>query len=289
MNTALVCFKGPIMTQLTETAPNSVMPIPIDRMDFKNIVYGLKKSLNYENLIFVMGDLKRIMSIFKIIPPTYFKEFKHVTMIFSDGVKPQWAKPMRQLSFLADKVILMDQYTDKRVDKIIPGIYLPIHKKHWYNGQEKDIGLSFYGSTSIYPERRETLAFLENAGIKIVTGGGEENQYPLNMMNELRRSKITLNFGNCLTGSQHNMRKFQIKGRIWEAAMAKCVVIEPRNPETVKIFTDKEIVWYDDMEELPELIGGLLMNSVRRKEIAEKAFDKAKQYADPDIYWRKLL
>ena len=287
--TALVCFTGPIMTQLMETAPDSVTPIPINRYNFDDVMNGIEKSLDHERLIFVMGDLKMTMALFRIVPPQYFKEFKHVIMIFADSMKPQWNKPLHQLAMFANQVVLMDRYTGDKQKKIIRDVYLPIHKKHWYNGEKKDVGLSFYGSTKIYPERKEVIEFLKGAGVDIVYGGGEENQFPLDMMHELRRSKITLNFGNCLSGSQHDRKKFQIKGRIWEAMMAKAVVIEPRNPETAKLFTSDEIMWYDDMKEIPAMVDMLLHDHAFRDYMAENAYQKAKKYADPEYYWGKLL
>lgn len=276
--TMLLCFDGPIYKQLAETAPKDVICLPMDRKDFKDIVTKMKFSTEYEkgHIIFVMGDLQRIKPLFDIISPSfYFKQFKKVTMIFPDGAKPQWRKPLEQLSTLADKVIKMDTFNEH-------GCYLPINQWFWYSGTNKDIDFAFYGATGIYPERKRTIEYLRENGISI------QHQFMPDMMEALRRTKVTLNFGNCLSGNT-DLRKWQIKGRVWEAAMAKCVVIEPRNPETAKIFTDDEIVWYDDMKELPALVDSLMNDYCRRESLADRAFDKAKQYADPSIYWERLL
>lgn len=276
--TMLLCFDGPIYKQLAETAPEEVICLPMDRKDFKDIVANMKFSTEYEkdHVIFVMGDLKRIKPLFDIVSPAfYFKQFKKVTLIFPDGTKPQWRKPMEQLSTLADKVVKMDVFNEH-------GCYLPIKKEYWYNDEPKDIDVAFYGSTGIYPERVKTIDYLKQSGIDV------QHSFVPDMMEALRKTKLTINFGNCLSGNTQ-LKKWQIKGRIWEAAMAKCVVIEPRNPETAKIFTKDEIVWYDDMEELPGLIDALLRDDVWRYSISEKAFLTAKQYTNPDIYWERLL
>lgn len=276
--TTLLCFDGPIYKQLAETAPDDVICIPMDKTDFKDIVAKMKFSVEYEkdHVVFVMGDLKRITPLFKIISPSfYFNHFDKVTMIFPDGSKPQWLKPMMQLSRLANKVVVMDSFNKH-------GCYLPIKKDYWHTGEVKDIDVAFYGSTDIYPERKNTLAYLRQAGIDI------QHSFVPDMMEALRRTKITFNFGNCLSGNTE-LRRWQIKGRIWEAAMAKCVVIEPLNEETEKIFTNNEIIWYSDMKEIPGLVNMLLKDNDFRDYVAENAFQKAKQYADPDIYWGRLL
>lgn len=274
----LLCFDGIIYKQLAETAPEEVICLPMDRKDLKDIIAKMKYSTEYEkeHIIFVVGDLKRIKPLFDIVNPSfYFGHFNKVTMLFPDGAKPQWKKPIEQLSRLADKAVKMDSFNEY-------GCYLPIKKDYWYNDEAKNVDVGFYGTTDIYPERKNTLAYLKKSGIDV------KHSFVPDMMAALRRTKITINFGNCLSGKT-SLRKFHIKGRVWEAAMAKCVVIEPRNTETAKIFADDEIVWYDDMEELPGLIDALLRDDVWRYSISEKAFLTAKQYTNPDIYWGKLL
>lgn len=198
--TALIGFSGPLMTQLAETAPESVTSYAMNRENFLDIIKNMKEASKHDHIIFVMGDLKRIQALFKTLSAGhYFGNREKVTMIFADGAKPQWHKPMQQLSVLADQVVLMDQYNGFSGGKVISDMYLPIHKKYWHNDEKKDVDFSFYGSMDIYPERKNTVAYLKESGVNITTGGGAENKFPLDMMAELRRTKITLNFGNCLS------------------------------------------------------------------------------------------
>lgn len=290
----LIGFQGPIFTQLAETAPDNVIPHPLSRLSLNTIIDGLQMSLAHrcDEIIFIMGDLMATAFAFKAISPyKYFGKFKKVTMIFADGEKPQWVKHRKSFEELADKVVRMDVFNDEMDRKVIPGIYLPIKKEDWHFGGGKDIDFAFYGSLALYSKRKEIISFLQDAKTGIITAGGEETRYQIDMMDALRRTKVTLNFSSCISkpGKSHNGEVSQIKGRLWEAMVAKTVVIEDRNSESSKLFTDDEIVWYDDYREIPSLVDKLLTDYAWRETIVENAYRKATKYCDPDYYWGKLL
>lgn len=292
MRTVLTGTTGPLFRQLSETAPESVISVPLDLGDLQLMVDGINHILSLDdadNIVFLMGNLVAIITLFKHVNPIrFFSRFKNVTMIFADGSKPVWVKPCKELTKLAHKVVMVDCYNDELGGKVIPGLYLPIKRIDWYTNQQKDINLAFYGSTKMYYDRREILNFLVGCGYKIKYGGGMESNYKLDMMECLRRTSITFNFSNCET--HPNMpKRHQIKGRIWEAAVSKAVILETRNNETASIFNDDEIVFYDDMRELPALIDRLQHDYVWRESLADKAYAKAIKYVDPDKYWEKLL
>lgn len=278
--TTFVCFAGPIFDMFAGTAPKNVNCIAMDKKDFKQIVSTLKWAVEneFEHLVFVMGDLPKTVAIFRIIQASFFfYAFRRVTLIYADSQKPQWSDANNDLhlSVCGHRILRIDRFNDDEV-------YLPIHRNDWYKGEEKKTDISFYGTLNLYPERKETLEFLKGAGVNI------HHEHVPNISKALCESKLTLNFGNCLSG-RSGMYKPQIKGRVWEAMMAKCVVLERRNPEVAKLFTDDEIVFYDDMKELPSLIERLLSDYAWRDSIAEKAYQKAKKYADPAIYWERVL
>lgn len=293
MSTVLISLDGPIFKQLSETAPEDFIRIPLSRNSLTEMVGGLKRAhqSKAENIIFIMGDLRTTLFLFRAVNPAFFfSAFKCVTMIFADGEKPQWTNNRIAFSKLAHKIVRMDTYNDD-MPGVIQGAYLPIKKSDWYMNEEKDIGFGFYGSLNLYTKRKEVIEYLKSANVPITIGGGEENKYSLDMMKELRRTKVTLNFSSCISkpGKSYDGEVHQIKGRVWEAAMAKCVLLEPYDSPASKIFNKDEIILYRDMSDIPGLVDKLLKNDDLRLSIAENAFQKAKQYADPDIYWGKLL
>lgn len=164
---------------------------------------------------------------------------------------------------------------------------MPIREQDWAHAtQPKLTDLGFYGSTEMFPERRETIDFLLNHGVKIAVGGGDETGYTLNFMEALRNTKLTINFSNCNRSEGPPIH--HVKGRIWEAAMSRTAIIETANPVTPKLFSNDEIVWFERKEELLPLIENLLTNDVRRQEMTERMFEKAKLHVAPDAFWAKF-
>lgn len=249
---------------------------------------------NYESLpkdvpvVFICADTQRTINFFKRVTPKKIFSGKRSIAVFADASKPIWKAFGKALLPHIDAYVTADCADNPfDSDKWIPDVYLPIAEIEWAKeSQDKPIDLGFYGSVQLYKERLETLKYLRESGLNPSIGGGIDGGYSLNFMGALRHTKVTINFSNCNVIGQNPIH--HIKGRVWEAAMARTAIIETRNDITPKLFTDEEITWFDRKEELPGLIRDLLSDDKRRNSMTARLFDKAKNYTDIESFWGRL-
>lgn len=120
----------------------------------------------------------------------------------------------------------------------------------------------------------------------LCTKAAPANAVTLDYLAAMRKAKITLNFCNCNT--RDGIQLHHVKGRIWEAAMTRTVIVETRNPATASLFTNNEIIWFENKEALPKLLDGLLADADRREARANRMFEKAARFVKPEHFWGKL-
>lgn len=243
-----------------------------------------------EPLIFICANIREAVSFFEAVSPAkFFGSFRaKKTLVFADASKPFWQTFAQSLLPYVDAYATADcVQTPLDPKKWVPNIYMPIRDRDWaLASQTKPIDVGFYGSVEMFSERRETIRYLLNANVNLSVAGGNESAYAINFMEALRDTKITLNFSNCNTGEGPPIH--HVKGRLWEAAVSRTVIIETRNPVTPQLFSSEEIIWYDQKEALPELIRELLADDVRRNAIADRMYQKAMEYIQPELFWAKF-
>jgi hypothetical protein len=247
-------------------------------------------SHRHEPLIFVCANFQEAAAFFETVSPEdLFGEFQaKKTVIFADASKPFWQDLARYLIPVVDAYVTADcAATPFPAEKWIPDVYLPIPESEWASETEEKVDdLVFYGSVRMFKERQELLDYLRGQGVPVLTGGGQEFGYPLDFMAAMRRARITLNFSNCNTGAGAKIH--QVKGRVWEAAVSRTLIVESANPVTPRLFTRDEMIWFESKQELPALLRKLLSDDKLRSRMASRMFEKAIQLVKPEIFWSKL-
>jgi hypothetical protein len=280
-------FPSPLLQACAKARPAGVAVCPITPSA------GALDSLlsfRHEPLIFVCANFQEAISFFREIPPrVFFGKFRaKKTVIFADACKPFWQDVAKHLIPLIDAYATADcAITPLPTEKWIQDVYLPIPEAEWASEiDEKRDDVVFYGSVRMFKERQEVLDYLRGHGLPVLTGGGQEYDYSLDFMAAMRRARITLNFSNCNTGD--GIKIHQVKGRIWEAAVSRTLVVESANPVTPKLFTQDEMVWFESRDELPSLLKRLLSDDELRSQITSRMFEKAVQLVKPEMFWNKL-
>lgn len=155
-----------------------------------------------------------------------------------------------------------------------------------HQNKPRDIDISFIGSWS--PLRQWILSQLKKKGISVMTFGP---RWPGGIISEkslidiLNRSKISLNLSNSVSWDFRYFIQYprgfintfrnpktcqQIKGRHLEIPACGAMQISFYTPGLGTIFDiDKEIIVYNDINELAELIQFFLTHDERRKNIAQ--------------------
>lgn len=269
---------SPLLNMYAKAAPSGTFIYTLDHWD---------KIPKDKPIIFICADINRTIAFFKrVTPGELFRGVKSIA-IFADLSKPVWQSFGKALLPYIDAYVAADCVdTPLDRDKWIPDVYLPIPTSEWATNKPKPIDLGFYGSVELYDERKNVLDYLTASGLSPVVKGGQESAYTLDFMDALRQTKVTINFSNCNTKNSQSIH--HVKGRVWEAAMARTAIIETRNPITSQLFTDQDITWFDKKEESPDLIRSLLNDDKRRNEMTDRMFDKAKNYTDPETFWDRL-
>lgn len=280
-------FPSPLLEVCARAVPAGVPVCPvIPSAEAMDLLFLYR----HEPLIFVCANFQQAVSFFgEFSPKEFFGEFRAKrTVIFADASKPVWQDLARYLIPVVDAYVAADcAMTPLPAEKWIPNVYLPIPESEWASETEEKLNdVVFYGSVEMFKERHDLLEYLGGQGMLVLTGGGQELGYPLDFMAAMRRARITLNFSNCNTGAGEKVH--QIKGRIWEAAVSRTLIVESANPITPKLFTRDEMIWFGRQEELPALLRKLLLDDELRSQMTSRMFEKAVQLVKPEIFWSKL-
>jgi len=168
------------------------------------------------------------------------------------------AEHWKQFTSFADKTFWLPEPKDPRIFYSAPF-------------GERDIPLSFIGSTSGRLDRALNLGWLDGMGIAVTRGGGIVGQ-KVDSIDAyawlLRRSKITLNFTSAVT-FQH------LNGRTSEATLCGAMLMESANDETPRLLDEfKHYVKFSEPFHL-------LANGAIGFEGASTLVDRLKYYLGP--------
>jgi hypothetical protein len=149
----------------------------------------------------------------------------------------------------------------------------------------KDIDVVFLGQTGSYRSvRQKYLNYLQDMGRPIFTSKnfkGPVTEVDYNRI--LLRSKIGINFSE-------SVDSHQLKARVFELIKSGCLLIEQRNEQTAKYFTEGEdYVAFSSKEELLEKVMFYLDNESLREQIISAAYKKASQKYNGDMFWQSIL
>jgi Glycosyl transferases group 1 len=280
-------FPSPLLNACARAVPAGVPVCPvIPTPEAMDSLF----SHRHEPLIFICANFQEAALFFaNFSPGDFFGEFRaKKTIIFADASKPIWQDMAKSLLPVVDAYATADcVMTPLPAEKWIPDVYLPIPESEWASETEEKVDdVVFYGSVGMFKERQDVLQYLHGQGVPVLTGGGQEFGYPLDFMSTMRRARITLNFSNCNTGDGEKIH--HVKGRIWEAAVSRTLIVESANPITPKLFTHGEMTWFAKKEDLPALLRNLLLDDELRSKMTSRMFEKATHLVRPEIFWGKL-
>lgn len=169
-------------------------------------------------------------------------------------------------------------------------IYLPeganpeIHKPH---DEEKAIDVSFVGQC--YGNRPEIVQKLELQGIHVEAYGYGWPNGPLSteeMVRMYSRSKISLGFGG-VAGCKDT---YCLKGRDFEIPMSGGLYLTEYHPELERCYDlGKEIVTYNDFDDLTAKIRYLLSNPEKADEIRKRGTRRAHNEHTWEMRFRKIF
>lgn len=170
-------------------------------------------------------------------------------------------------------------------EKYLP-TWVPQDPRIFYNpGWPRDIGISFLGGISNYPDRSAGLAALRAGGIKVHQAGGQREKR-LSVSSYARihmRSKIGLNF--CL-----NAGYVQCKGRVFEILLCGAMLLEADNPETsVWLEPMVDFVPFSNEADLVQKARYYLEHDAEREGIAARGYGKAKERYTGGRFWKTIL
>lgn len=191
----------------------------------------------------------------------------------------------------AKKIIVLDSsvsYEDRpRLKSKSIHLWTPQNPKLFFNpGKERDIGISFIGSTERYPDRRKAIECIIRNGINIYVTGGrcEKNISPEELADVYKRSKIVINFPYTPLG------RLQFKGRPIEATLCGAAIMELNNPAINKWFTPMvDYIAYDDLDDLIRKIKYFLSHEDELERIRKNGHLKALHNYNAKIFWERVI
>lgn len=213
-----------------------------------------------------------------------------VVAIWFDSVHDWCQQVMKKIGRLVDLNIPIDsssawQKAGLSGKSVLP-MWTPQDPRVFFDpGLPRDIPVSFLGSLSGRPERLQALSVLNAAGITVFQAGGQrERLLPVEEYARiLMRSKMTLNFSNpepCC----------QLKGRVFEATLCGCLLVESENQETCKYLKPMvDYISFKGEKDLVEKVCYYLCHEEEREAIARNGHRKVVFKYNAEVFWRTVL
>jgi len=222
-----------------------------------------------------------------------------VVQLFTDLAKPVWQELAPKLVVAADLAVSIVGNGSATVDRSTrPDIewlelWTPALPPTPLNAV-RDIDLSMLGSFKDFPHRVEAIERLQRDGISIVTGGGQESGYSMDITDYFRtmqRSKMVLNFSRLgvrnvtADGFVHGL-----KGRVTEAIACGALLLESENKVTPRYFSPNEdYVPFGDLDDLIAKIRFYAANEDKARSIAEHGHRTFIERYTAKIFWTRVL
>lgn len=213
--------------------------------------------------------------------------------IWHDSLSDSAAEAAQELSQVVDLNILLDSGKLKQRfgdSHHYLRLWAPLDFNTFYPGpeeQERDIPVSFLGSTGSYRDIRNTyIHYLNDQGLQVFRAGGQR-EAPITLDEYaayLRRSQISLNFSFSLPGTH------QLKVRVFEIMFSGALLIENENDETKQFFEPMvDYVSFSSEADLADKVQYFLKHPEERTEIARNGYKKATTQYSHKEFWKKIL
>jgi hypothetical protein len=209
--------------------------------------------------------------------------------LWFDAVHDHMREWARQLSRFAVASIAFDlSVHDLFDDPAFVPMWTPQDTRIFHDaGRERTIDVSFAGSLGCYPDRREALARLPEAGINVFQSGGqrEMNLGVREYAAIHQRSKIALNFAKA-PGTDRT----QVKGRAFEATHCGSMLLEEDNVHIRRWFEPgKDYVPFVNPADLIDKVRYYLGHPEERQRIANNGHEKATRLYNEKAFWQRVL
>ena len=151
--------------------------------------------------------------------------------------------------------------------------------------KEKDISVFFSGQIGDYRNNRKEYIdhLMKNGFGKHIYTNDRATQMPMReYFEKMGRARIVLNFS--MSVDFH-----QLKGRIFEAMLTNCLLLESRNPQIECFFRDGDhYVAYDSKEDLLDKILYFEKNPAEGERIAQNARDLVLKEFTTENFWKSV-
>ncbi len=171
----------------------------------------------------------------------------------------------------------------KRPDKCL-GLYDP-RSSEVFKPREKTIPVLFNGTLVSRPQRCAGIYTLLVNGVAVTKIGGRSELFlPEDMMvSMLGEAKICLNFSDGGQGKHY-------KGRVAEALLCGCLLMEWENDESSSILTPfKEYIPFATPDDLLQKVQYYAHHDAEREKIAAAGREAAMERLDGREFWRRLF
>ena len=158
-------------------------------------------------------------------------------------------------------------------------------EKNFISILKKENDVCFMGQISSHRNvRMDTINYLKNK-TKIILSTkdrknfiSDEEYYRI-----LSKSKISINFS-------YGIDCHQVKGRIFDSIFYECLVLEEKNSQITNLFEpNKEIILFENKEDLVDKISYYLKNDLERQNICKNAKKRLLENYNPKKFWDDLL
>jgi hypothetical protein len=154
----------------------------------------------------------------------------------------------------------------------------------------REIDVAFLGTTIGHSKRQSGIQALRNAGIEVCQGGGQYGRrLDIRQYAEMyQNAKIVVNF-SWTYDTIPVVTPYQLKGRIFEAALCGAMVLDSENPYSKLWFEPEELVTFSSEEDLVEKVKHYLEFEIIRQTTAYQGCKKVQDAYNPRRFWETVL
>ena len=127
------------------------------------------------------------------------------------------------------------------------------------------------------------LSHIEEIDFKIFGNNKQSLIFGQNFLNTIAQSKMTVNY------SRYNDIPLYSSDRVIQLLAQGSLVFSPRIPEFERLFSEEEIVYFDEFDDLEKKLIFYKNNDEKRVEISKKGWEKAHRLFDSTVVTEEML
>ena len=241
----------------------------------------------------IQADLVVVTPLNGIHHAPGIRSYKHIkkpiVAIHFDSVSPKnLAYADLLIPYITCNVVLDSgkSYLNSLYDEKYLPLWTPQDPRIFYNPNKgRDINLSFLGTMIGRKDREDGINFLGARELPVYQMGGQREKFLTieEYADVLQRSVITLNFS-------FNSQWHQLKGRIFEALLCGACLVESKNDEITKYFSEGEHFYgFRHTEELRDVIRGLIFDRKAVDKVAKQGQERCETLFNGTKWWEAVF